>query len=136
MAKKRVKIPKRPGKSPKKNSAAQQQEMLKQLNQLQEQMMEAQNKISEQEFTATSGGGAVEAMVTGDLMVRDIKIDPDVVDEDDVEMLEDLVIAAIKEAQRQASQASEANTEALTGGLGANLDLGNLTGGLGNLPGI
>lgn len=114
MAKKKVKIPRRQGGRSKKN---QQQQMLEKFSQIQEQLMEAQSKLEEQEFEATSGGGAVTATVKGNLTLASIKIDPDVIDEDDVEMLEDLVVAAVNEAQKQASAASESQTNSFTGGL-------------------
>lgn len=125
MAKKKVKIPRRQGGKPKRN---QQQQMLEKFNQLQEQIMEAQNKLEEQEFEATAGGGAVVATVKGNLHLVDIKIDPDVVDEDDMEMLEDLVVAAVNEAQKKASEASESQSNSFTGGLS---DLG-----IPNIPGF
>ena len=94
MAKRRMKIPSKPGGRKKGNN---QKEMLKQLEQMQEQFLEAQTKLEEQEFTGTSGGGAVEAVVQGNLKLKSINIDPDVIDEDDIEMLEDLVVAAVSE---------------------------------------
>lgn len=120
MAKKRVKIPsRRGGKGGKKNS---QKEMLRQITQMQEQFMEAQSKLEEEEFKATSGGGAVEATVNGALNLQSITIDPDVIDEDDVEMLEDLIVAAVNEAQKLAGQASASQTEQFTGQLPGGLN--------------
>lgn len=124
MAKKKVKIPRRQGGRPKKN---QQQQMLEKLTQLQEQMAEAQSEFEEKEFQASSGGGAVVATVKGNLHLSGLTIDPDVIDEDDIEMLEDLVVAAVNEAQKAAAEASEAQTNSLAGGF-SNLGLPDIPG--------
>lgn len=114
MAKKRVKIPSRQGGRPKKNN--QQKEIMRQISQMREQLMEAQDKLAEKEFTASAGGGAVSATVKGTYELVSISIDPGVVDEDDIEMLEDMVVAAVNNACEQARQFSEEQTAALTGG--------------------
>lgn len=130
MAKKRMKIPSRPvGRGGgKKNS---QKDLMKQFSQMQEQLLEAQNKFNEEEFTGSAGGGAVNVVVLGSLEVKSLSIDPEVIDEDDVEMLEDLIIAAISDAQRKVNEASSSQTDALTGGLPSGLDLSGL-----NIPGF
>ncbi len=97
--------------------------MLQQLQGLQQEMMEAQEEIAEKTFSATVGGGIVEAVVTGDRKVKDLIIEPEVVDPDDVEMLQDLVIAAINKAMEQIDEASAERMSDLTGGLGALQDL-------------
>ena len=70
------------------------------------------------EFSATAGGGAVEVTVSGSKKILKVKLDEEVVDPDDVEMLEDVIMAAVNEALRKADEASAANMAKLTGGLG------------------
>lgn len=92
--------------------------LMKQAQRMQRQMEESQKELETKEFTAKSGGGAVEVTVTGKKEVTKVKLSEEVVDPDDIEMLEDLVMAATNEALRMAE---EANTEAMskmTGGLG------------------
>ncbi len=91
--------------------------MMKQLQQMQTNMEDKQKEIEESEFQASSGGGAVEVSVTGAHEVKSIKIQPDVVDPDDVEMLEDMLIAALNEAQRKASETMEREIGKITGGM-------------------
>ncbi len=69
------------------------------------------------EFTASAGGGMVEAVVMGDNTLKSVKIDPDAVDPEDVEMLEDMIVAAVNEAARQAADASNARMSSLMGGM-------------------
>lgn len=97
--------------------------MLERLQGLQQEMLDAQEEIAEQTFTATAGGGIVEAVVTGDRKVVELTIEPEVVDPDDVEMLQDLVIAAINKAMEQIDEAGADRMTDLTGGLGALQDL-------------
>jgi len=97
--------------------------MLQQLQGIQQEMLEAQEEIAEQTFTATAGGGIVEAVVTGDRKVQNLIIDPEVVDPDDVEMLQDLIIAAINKAMEQIDEAAADRMADVTGGLGALQDL-------------
>lgn len=97
--------------------------MLEQLQGLQQEMLEAQEEIAERTFTATAGGGIVEAVVTGDRKVKELHIEPEVVDPDDVDMLQDLVIAAINKAMEQIDEAAADRMTDLTGGLGALQDL-------------
>ena len=93
------------------------QSMLKQAQKMQEDMQTAQAELEAKEYTATSGGNMVEATVNGKHEVTALKINPDVVDPDDVEMLEDLVLAAVNEAIRAAASDSEQTMGAITGGL-------------------
>ena len=81
-------------------------------------MEESAKELETAEFTATAGGGAVEVTVTGKKEVTKVKLDPEAVDPDDVEMLEDVNMAAVNEALRKADEASAANMAKLTGGLG------------------
>ena len=91
--------------------------MLKQLQTLQEDMLEAQQEVAASVVTATAGGGAVTAVVTGERRVQSLTIAPEVVDPEDVEMLEDLVIAAVNEGLDQIDKNTAERMAALTGGL-------------------
>ena len=88
------------------------------------QMEENQKALEEKEFTATAGGGAVEVTISGKREVTKVKLQEEVVDPDDIEMLEDLIVAATNEALRKVEEESAAVMSKLTGGLG------NLGGGL------
>jgi len=96
--------------------------MMKQVKKMQEEMEKAQADIEEKEFQSTSGGGVVSATVNGKKEVLSIKIDKDVIDPEDSEMLEDLVVAAVNDALKKADEYS-------------NQSMGKLTGGL-NIPGL
>ena len=95
--------------------------LMKQAQRMQRQMEESAKELESAEFTAAAGGGAVEVTVTGKKEVSKVKLDPEAVDPDDVEMLEDLIMAATNEALRKADEASAANMAKLTGGLGGGL---------------
>ena len=92
--------------------------LMKQAQKMQKQMEENQKALEEKEFTATAGGGAVEVTVSGKREIVKVKLSEEVVDPDDVEMLEDLIVAATNEALRQAEEAAASAMSALTGGLG------------------
>lgn len=92
--------------------------LMKQAQKMQKQMEENQKALEEQEFTATAGGGAVEVTVTGKKEVTKVKLAEEVVDSDDVEMLEDLIMAATNEALRKMEAETQAVMSKLTGGLG------------------
>ena len=92
--------------------------MMKQVQKMQKQMEEQQKVLEETEYSATSGGGAVEVTVTGKKVVTKVKLDPDAVDPDDVEMLEDLIMVAVNEAIKKAEDASAAAMSRMTGGMG------------------
>ena len=85
---------------------------------MQRQMEEKTKELEEKQYTATAGGGAVSVTVSGKKEVVAVKISPEAVDPDDVEMLEDLIVAATNEALRQAEEAAASAMSALTGGLG------------------
>ncbi len=89
--------------------------LMKQAQRMQRQMEEGQKELETKEFTAKSGGGAVEVTVTGK---KEIKLSQEVVDPDDIEMLEDLVMAAVNEALRMADEANSELMGKMTGGLG------------------
>ena len=91
---------------------------MKQAQKMQRQMEEAQKELEEMEMTATAGGGAVEVTVSGKHEVTKVKLAEEVVDPDDIEMLEDLIMAATNEALRKVEDASQQNMSKITGGLG------------------
>ena len=95
--------------------------LMKQAQKMQRQMEEAQRQLEESEVTATAGGGAVEVTVSGKHEVTKIKLSEEVVDPDDIEMLEDLIMAATNEAMRQVEEASQKSMSQITGGLGGGL---------------
>ncbi len=92
-------------------------QMLKQAQKMQEDMQALQEDLENREFTATSGGGMVEVTVDGKHLIKSIKINPDAVDPEDIEMLEDLVTVAVNEAISNAAKTSEEEMGAITGGL-------------------
>ncbi|MBS3811694.1 MAG: YbaB/EbfC family nucleoid-associated protein [Halanaerobiales bacterium] len=96
--------------------------LMKQAQQMQNKMSKMQEELEQKTFTATSGGGAVKAMVNGKKEVLDLQIDKDVVDAEDIEMLEDLILAALNKAMSEATK--EINDK-----------MGQMTGGM-NLPGM
>ena len=91
--------------------------LMKQAQRMQRQMEESQKELETKEFTAKAGGGAVEVTVTGKKEVTKVKLSQEVVDPDDVEMLEDLVMAATNEALRMADEANAELMNKMTGGL-------------------
>ena len=104
--------------SMKMTGAQRQAEMQARIQQMQEQVNAAQEAVEAQEFTASVGGGVVEAKVNGKKEVTNITIKPEAVDPEDVEMLQDLIISAVNEALRQAEEAMDGKMNALTSGLG------------------
>src|SRR5437588_5620500 len=105
--------------------------MMRQIQKMQQDMQAAQEALANATVEGTAGGGVVKATVTGDGELRKVTIDPSVVDPGDVETLEDLVLAAIHEAMREAREMQANQMGAATGGL----DLDGLMGGLGGLLG-
>ena len=99
------------------SGAARQAELQQKIAAMQEKMTEAQDAVEAQEFTASVGGGVEEAKVNGKKEVVSVKLSEEVVDPDDIEMLEDLVAAAVNEAVRVVDEASESEMNAITGGL-------------------
>jgi DNA-binding YbaB/EbfC family protein len=91
--------------------------VLKQLQGLQEDVLKAQDEIAEMNVSATAGGGAVTAVVSGDKRVVSIAIKPEVVDPEDVEMLQDLVVAAVNEGLEKIDKAASERLSAVTSGL-------------------
>ncbi len=104
------------------------QQMMKQVQKMQEQMMAAQESLKDEVVEASAGGGMVTVKITGDLNFREITIDPQAVDPEDVELLQDMVLAAVNEALRAAQELASSKLGGIAGGLGG-------LGGLG-LPGF
>ena len=85
---------------------------------MQQQMQDAQEELEASEFTASAGGGVVEVTISGNKEIKNIKIDPDVVDPEDVETLEDLITAAVNEAIRKMEEQTQEEMSKITGGMG------------------
>ena len=92
--------------------------LMKQAQRMQRQMEEGQKELETKEFTAAAGGGAVEVTVTGKKEVVKVKLAEEVVDPEDIEMLQDLIVAATNEALRKAEEENAAMMNRMTGGLG------------------
>ncbi|MDP2711550.1 MAG: YbaB/EbfC family nucleoid-associated protein [Solirubrobacteraceae bacterium] len=101
-------------------------QMLKQVQKMQADMMKAQEALANETIEASAGGGMVTVTITGDLAIQAIAIDPEAIDPEDPELLQDMVLAAVNEAIRQAQELAAKRMGGLTGGM----DLGAL-GGLG-----
>ena len=91
--------------------------MMKQAQKMQQEMLRMQEEMENKTYSATTGGGMVTATVNGKHEVLDLKINPEAVDPDDVDMLQDMIIAAVNEAMRAADAESAQNMSRLTGGL-------------------
>jgi hypothetical protein len=91
--------------------------MIRQAQKMQEEMTRVQGELEQREFTATSGGGAVEVVITGKKQMKSITLKPEVVDPEDIEMLQDLILAAVNEAFSKAEETTAAEMEKVTGGL-------------------
>jgi hypothetical protein len=110
------------------------QQMMQQVQKMQHDMEAAQEELKHETVEASAGGGMVTVKISGDLQVQAVKIDPAAVDPEDVEMLADMVLAAVNEALRAAQELAERKLGATTGGLDLG-GLGALPPGLG-LPGL
>ena len=108
------------------------QQMLKQVQKMQAEMMAAQESLKDERVEASAGGGMVKVVATGELAIESITIDPGAVDPDDVEMLQDTVLAAVNQALTAAQELAASKMGNVTGGLGGP---GGGLGGLG-LPGL
>lgn len=93
------------------------QKMMQQMAKMQADMQRVQEELAQESVTAAAGGGAVTARVSGALEVLEVKIDPQIVDPEDVEILEDTVVAAVNEAMRAAQQLAQDRLGSVTGGL-------------------
>lgn len=94
------------------------QQLMRQAQKMQEQVEQLQNDIDNMEFTAQAGGGMVSVCVTGKRSIKSLEIKPDVVDPEDIEMLQDLITAAVNEALTNAEQTREEKMSKLGGGMG------------------
>jgi DNA-binding YbaB/EbfC family protein len=101
--------------------------MMQQVQKMQQEMQQAQEELASETVTASAGGGAVKATMTGGLELVALEIDPEVLDPEDVEMLQDMVLAAVNESLNSAQELASKRLGGITGGLG---DLGL------NLPGL
>ncbi len=95
--------------------------LMKQAQRMQRQMEEKTKEMEEKEWEATAGGGAVKVRVSGKKEILSVKLSEEVVDPDDIEMLEDLIVAAVNEALRKMEEENSKMMEQLTGGLGGGL---------------
>lgn len=92
-------------------------QMMRQAQKMQKELNKAQEEIATMSFGATAGGGMVTAVASGDMAITSLTIDPDAVDPEDVEMLQDMVVAAVNEALRGVSELSNQRMSAVTGGM-------------------
>ena len=106
-------------------------QMMKQVQQMQAEMMKAQESLKDEIVEASAGGGMVTVKVSGELEIKDLTIDPVAVDPEDVEMLQDMVLAAVNKALRSAQELAANKMQQATGGLGGPGGLGGL-----GLPGL
>ncbi len=97
--------------------AMNQQKFMKQMQKMQEDMARAQEQLAQETVQASAGGGAVTATVTGAMELMSVEISPEAVDPEDVEMLQDVIIAAVNEAMRAAQELANQRLGAVTGGL-------------------
>lgn len=102
---------------PNSGGAGNMNQMLKQAQKMQEDMTNLQADLEQREYTATSGGGMIEVTVDGKHLIKSIKINPDAIDPEDSEMLEDLITVAVNEAVTNAMKTAEEEMGAITGGL-------------------
>lgn len=91
--------------------------MMQRIQKMQEEMQKTQSAVEESEFTASAGGGAIEVTVNGKHEIKAIKMQPEIVDPEDIDMLEDLLLASLNEAMRKADEKMESEMGKLTGGL-------------------
>jgi DNA-binding YbaB/EbfC family protein len=92
--------------------------MMREAQKMQAEMAKAQDEIAQMTVEGTAGGGVVKVVATGNLAIESVTIDPSVIDADDADMLQDLVLAAVNEALRQAQELANTRMNAITGGIG------------------
>jgi nucleoid-associated protein EbfC len=107
-------------------------QMLKQVQKMQQDMVAAQEALKDEQVQASAGGGMVTVTVTGDLVVKDVRIDPEAIDPEDPDLLQDMVLAATNEAVRSAQELAATRMNSIAGGMGG---LGG-PGGLGGMLGM
>jgi len=103
--------------------------MMKQVQQMQAEMLKAQESLKEESVEASAGGGMVKVKMSGDLRLLELTIDPEAIDPEDAELLQDMVLAAVNEAIRSAQELAGAKMGGITGGIGG-------PGGIPGLPGM
>jgi DNA-binding YbaB/EbfC family protein len=103
--------------------------MMKQVQQMQAEMVKVQEQLKEETVEATTGGGMVKVVMSGDLRLLELTISPDAIDPEDAELLQDMVLAAVNEAIRSAQELASSKMGGVTGGLGG-------PGGMPGLPGL
>lgn len=119
---------KRPyGRKPRKKGSMNPNDLMSQVQQMQEEMARQQEALAEETVTVTAAGGVISVEITGHQRVQSITIDPEVVDPEDVEMLQDMLVAAVNAAIEQSQAMAAEKMEGLTGGM----DINSLLGGLG-----
>ena len=91
--------------------------LVKQAQKMQKQMAAMQEELNEKTLEMTSGGGAVKVVISGKKEIKELKINPDVVDPDDVEMLEDMILTAVNDAMKQIDELTEKEMAKVTGGM-------------------
>lgn len=114
-------------KKPKKRGGMDPRDLMAQVQQMQEEMAEQQEALAEETISVTAAGGVISVEITGQQRVKAITINPEVVDPDDVEMLQDMLVAAVNAAIEQSQAMAAEKMEGLTG----EMDINNLLGGLG-----
>jgi nucleoid-associated protein EbfC len=106
-------------------------QMMKQVQQMQDEVLKAQEALKSEVVEASAGGGMVTVRITGGLEIQEIRIDPEAIDPEDVDMLQDMIVAAVNEAIRSAQELAESRLGGAMGGLGGLEGLGGL-----GLPGV
>lgn len=114
---------------PKKTKSTDPSNLMAQVQEMQQQMASQQEALADETVSVTAGGGAIRIVVTGHQRIRTIELDPELLDPDEVEMLQDLLIAAMNSAIEQSQALAAQKMEGLTGGL----NMGDLLGGLGGM---
>jgi len=113
---------------PKKSKAVNPSNLMGQMQQMQEQMAQQQDALANETVTVTAGGGAITVVITGHQRLESLEIQPELVDPDEIEMLQDMLVAAVNAAVEQSQAMAAQRMEGLTGGLNINDLLGGLGG--------
>ncbi len=127
----RGKSAKKKGKTPPKSRNNNPNAMMAQMQKMQEDMAKAQEELENETVTVTSGGGAVKVVISGHQRIHSIEVNPELLDPEEADMLQDMLVAAVNSAIEQSQTMSAERMEGITGGLGGGLD-----GLLGGLPGF
>ncbi len=114
---------------PKKTKGASSSNLMSQFQEMQEQMASQQEALANETISVTAGGGAIKVVITGHQRIQSIEIQPDLVDPEDIEMLQDMLVAAVNASIEQSQAMAAEKMEGLTGGLGIN----DLLGGIGGM---